>query len=139
MNCHFSIIMSILFFVHWISLFFFHIKFYQIMFIIVVFRLGCNRPSGLLLFVPAVLFSILTPLFCPSSYLIVLYRSCCSHAWVFGKTVVHEFPVSYSHTKWYFLISLFGAGEYKCPADTIIGFVPEVAVKNHQIKIKNYK
>ena len=37
------------------------------MFIIIVFRLGCDRPSGLLLFVPAVLFSILPPLFCPSS------------------------------------------------------------------------
>ena len=35
------------------------------MFIIVVFRLGCSRASGLFLFVPAVLFSILTPLFCP--------------------------------------------------------------------------
>ena len=42
-------------------------KFYQIMSIIIVFRLGCDRPSGLLLFVPAVRFSILTPLFCPSS------------------------------------------------------------------------
>ena len=42
-------------------------KFYQIMFIIIVFRLGCDRPSGLLLFVPAVLFSILAPLFCVSS------------------------------------------------------------------------
>ena len=29
--------------------------------------LGSDRPSGLLLYVPAVLFSILTPLFCPSS------------------------------------------------------------------------
>ena len=37
------------------------------MFIILVFRLGCDRPLGLLLFVPAVLFSILTPLFCVSS------------------------------------------------------------------------
>ena len=34
----------------------FLIKFYQIMFIIIVFRLGCDGPSGLLLFVPAVLF-----------------------------------------------------------------------------------
>ena len=31
---------------------------------IIVFRLGCDRPSGLLLFVPAVLFAILTPFFC---------------------------------------------------------------------------
>ena len=48
-------------------------KFYQIMFIIIVFGLGCDRPSGLLLFVPAVLFSILTPLFCPSSSVSLSY------------------------------------------------------------------
>ena len=36
------------------------------MFIIIVFRLGCDRPSGFFLFVLAVLFSILTPLFCVS-------------------------------------------------------------------------
>ena len=51
----------------------FLIKFYQIMFIIVVFRLGCNRPSGLLLFVPAVLFFILTIFFCPSSSVSLSY------------------------------------------------------------------
>ena len=43
------------------------------MFIIIVFRLGCDRPSGLLLFVPAVLFSILTPLFCPASSVSLSY------------------------------------------------------------------
>ena len=37
------------------------------MFVTIVFRLGYDRPSGLLLFVPAVLFSILSPLFCVSS------------------------------------------------------------------------
>ena len=37
------------------------------MFINIVFWLGCDRLSGLLSFVPAVLFSILTPLFLPSS------------------------------------------------------------------------
>ena len=74
-------------------------KFYQIMFIIIVFRLGCDRPSGLLLFVPAVLFSILTPLLCPSSSFSLSYFICCYHACVFGKTLVHEFPVSCSHTK----------------------------------------
>ena len=72
------------------------------LFIIIVFWLGCDRPSGLLLFVPALLLSILTPLFLPSSSVFfVLFRSCCSHARVFGKTLVHEFPVSYSHTEWY--------------------------------------
>ena len=48
-------------------------KFYQIMFIIIVFRLGCDRPSGLILFVPAILFSILTPLFCLSSSVSLSY------------------------------------------------------------------
>ena len=43
------------------------------MFIIIVFRLGCGRPSGLLLCVPAVLFSILPPLFCPSSSVSLSY------------------------------------------------------------------
>ena len=43
------------------------------MFIIIVFRLGCDRPSGLLLFVPAVLFSSLTPLFCVSSSVSLSY------------------------------------------------------------------
>ena len=33
----------------------------------------------------------------------VLFHSCCSYAQVFGKTLVHEFPNSYSHTEWYLL------------------------------------
>ena len=73
---------------NFVGLFQFLKKFYQIIFIIIVFRLGYDRPAGLILFAP-------TPLFCP----IVLFHSCCSHAWVFGKTLVHEFPVSYSHTE----------------------------------------
>ena len=72
------------------------------MFIIIVFRLGCDRPSGLFFHTHASLLYV-------SVCLIVLFHSCRSHAWVFGKTLVHEFAVSYSHTEWYFLISLFGA------------------------------
>ena len=49
---------------NFIVLFPFLIKYYHILFII-VFWLGCDRPSGLLFFVPALLFSILTPLFLP--------------------------------------------------------------------------
>ena len=30
-----------------------------------------------------------------------LFQSCCSHAQVFGKTLVHEFPISYRHTEWH--------------------------------------
>ena len=41
------------------------------MFIIIVFRLGCYRPSGLILFVPAVPFPM--PLFCVSSSVSLSY------------------------------------------------------------------
>ena len=47
----------------------FLIKYYQILFIINLFWLGCDRPSGLLLFVPALLF----PYSCLSSYLLCLF------------------------------------------------------------------
>ena len=74
------------------------------MFINIVFWLGCHGPSGLLIFVPAVFLSILKPLFLHSSSVslsfFILY-SCFSHAHVFGKTLVHEFPISYSHTESY--------------------------------------
>ena len=43
------------------------------LFIIIVFWLGCDRPSGHLLFVPALLLSILTPLFLPSSSVSLSY------------------------------------------------------------------
>ena len=33
--------------------------------------------------------------------LLILFHSCCSHAWVFGKTLAHEFLISYNHTEWY--------------------------------------
>ena len=51
----------------------FLIKYYHILFIIIVFWLGCDRPTGLLLFVPALLLSILTPLFFPSSSVSLSY------------------------------------------------------------------
>ena len=33
----------------------------------------------------------------------ILFHSCCSHVRVFGKTLVHEFHISYRHTEWYLL------------------------------------
>ena len=36
---------------------------------------------------------------------IVLFQSCCSHAQVFGKTLVDEFPIFYGHTEWNLLSS----------------------------------
>ena len=50
---------------------------------------------------------------------IVLFQSCCSHARVFGKTLLHEFPLFYSHTEWYF-ISIFGAKEFKHAQRTLL-------------------
>ena len=58
---------------NFIMLFLFLIKFYQITFIIIVFVLGCDRKLGLLLFVPALLLSILTPVFLPSSSVSLSY------------------------------------------------------------------
>ena len=43
------------------------------MFIIIVFWFGCDRLSGLLFFVSALLLSILTPLFLPSSSVSLFY------------------------------------------------------------------
>ena len=53
-------------------------------------------------FVPTVLLSTFIPFFLTSSplSLIVLFQSCCSHAQVFARTLVHEFLFSYSHTEW---------------------------------------
>ena len=31
----------------------------------------------------------------------VLFHSCCSHARLFGKTLVNEYHISYIHTEWY--------------------------------------
>ena len=36
---------------------------------------------------------------------LILFQSCCSHAQVFGKTLVHEVPISLSRTEWYLLFS----------------------------------
>ena len=51
----------------------FFIKYYRIMFIIIVFWLGCDRPSGHLFFMPPLIFSILTPLFLPPSSVSLSY------------------------------------------------------------------
>ena len=53
-------------------------------------------------FLPTVFFSTFIPFFLNSSplSLIVWFQSCCSIAQVFGRTLVHEFHFSYSHTEW---------------------------------------
>ena len=93
MICNFSIIKDHFVFceLNFIVLFQFLIKYYHV-FIIIVFWLGSDRPSGLLSYMPALFLSTLTPPFSYRLCLFILFHSCCSHARVFGKTLVHEFP-----------------------------------------------
>ena len=44
----------------------------------------------------------------------VLFHSCCSHEQVFGRTLVHEFPIFYSHTEWNLLSSFCRNGDKIC-------------------------
>ena len=76
------------------------------MFIIIVFRLGCDRPSGFFFRARSAFFpysrlsSYLLHLFlCLISFLLFILR-------VFGKTLVHGFPISYCHTEWYLIFLL---------------------------------
>ena len=82
---------------NFIALFTFLIKYYNIMFIIIVFWFG-NDKSRFFFHARFPSFhthaSLLTFFVC----CFILLHSCCSHAQVFGKTLVHEFPISYSHT-----------------------------------------
>ena len=69
------------------------IKDYNILFIIITFWLGCDSPSGLF-FVPALLISILTPLFLPSSlflYLISFLPFPCASVWENTRALVPYF------------------------------------------------
>ena len=56
-----------------IVLFPYLVKYYNVLFLIIIFWLGCDRPSGLVFFVPVLLLSILTPLFLPSSSVSLSY------------------------------------------------------------------
>ena len=89
-------------------------------YVYIVIWLGSERPSGFS-FVPTLLLSILKLLFLPSSsvslyyfILAVLMREC------FGKHPHTSSPISYSHTEWYFLFSLFGARETKHAQRTLL-------------------
>ena len=84
---------------------------------------------------PALLFSILTPLFCPSSSVPLSYfnlavpmRECL----VKHSCMSSPFPIAILNDTSSFLSLV--QENITCPVDTIIGFVPEVAVKNHLIK-----
>ena len=77
------------------------------MFIIIIFSFRCDRPSGLICFVPMHFISFHThasPLTIFVCFFIV-FHSWCFHSRVFGKTLVHEFQISYTHTEWFLLFS----------------------------------
>ena len=69
----------------------------------ILFCLGSDRRSGLLFFWPALLL-LHTYFHLPSSLhtldvcFLVNFHSCCSHARVFEKTLLHEFLISYRNT-----------------------------------------
>ena len=66
--------------------------------------------TGLLFFVSAVLLSTFILLFLLSSSVSLSYFNLAvpeSHSQVFGKTLVHEFPISYSHTESEWNLALF--------------------------------
>ena len=75
------------------------------MFIIIVFWLGYDRPSGLFFRARFASFHTHASLLAFFLYFFILFNSCWSNARVFGKTLEHEFPISYSHTEWYFIFS----------------------------------
>ena len=96
---------------NFIVLFPFRMKYY-ILFIIIVFWLGCDRPSVHRFFVSPLFFvHTHAPLFTSFVCFFILFHSCCSHAQVFRKTLVHEFHISYSHTEWYLLFSICEGNE----------------------------
>ena len=61
--------------------------------------------TGLFFRVRGTSFHTYSPLLTFFQCFIVLFQSCCFHALVFGKTLVHEFPISYSYTEWNLLSS----------------------------------
>ena len=78
------------------------------MFINIVLWFGSDSLSGFLFFCADF------TSFCTRAFLLkffvcffVLFHSYCSHAWVFGKTLLHEFPISYNLTELYIFLYFF--------------------------------
>ena len=84
------------------------------MFIIIVFWVGRDSCWDYI-FLGARFTSFHTPaslltVFC----FFILFYSCFSHSPVFGKTLVHEFLISYSHTEWYLFLSDSAIASAQC-------------------------
>ena len=97
----FSIVQIHFFKFNFTVLFLYLIKYYLIMFIIIVFWLDSNRPLGLF-FVPSLFFSILTPQFftlflCLILFLLFPFAS----VW---ENTRDQFHIFYDHTEWYLIV-----------------------------------
>ena len=71
----------------------------------IVFWLDSDRPSGLFFLCSLYFFPYSRLSSCRLRLSCILFQSCCSHARVLGKILLHEFPISYSHTESYLLFS----------------------------------
>ena len=95
------------------------------MFIIIVFWLGRDSPPSFFRnlftsFLTLLLSSLLTFFVC----FCILFNSCCSHARVFGKTLVHQFLISYSHTECFFLLLFLCSFLNSCGCSTAKSMTP---------------
>ena len=89
------------------------------MFIIIVFLLGNDRLLGLIFF--RARFTPFRARFTPFHTRVslltffvsffILFHSSCSLALVFLNVLVHQSPISYSHTEWYLLFTLCESNE----------------------------
>ena len=100
------------------------------MFINIVLRFTSDRLSGPLFFAPALLLSMLTALFLPSSSVSLSYfilavpmrERLGKHSYMSS-----QFPIAILNGTSFF--SLWCKSNKTCPTDTNIGFVPEVDVQ----------
>ena len=102
------------------------------MFIIIVFWLGCDRPSGLFFCARFASFHTHTSLL--SSSVSLSYFMLAVTMREFGKTLVHEFPISYNHPEWYFIFSLFCVRETNMSSGQYYRHCSWSARSNHLIK-----
>ena len=89
--------LSPFFFCNWISMYFFRLlqntnKLCLLLLYFDLDSLGCRY-----------LFFLSCPLCFFLDCFFIFFHSCCSHARVFGKTLLHEFHISDSHAEWYLL------------------------------------
>ena len=101
----FYLLKSIFFLIEFHCIFSISYRNITILCLLLLHFVGCNRPSGLLFCARFTSFHTHTSLLTFFVCFCILFHSCCSHAHVFMKTLVHEFPISYSHIECYLFFS----------------------------------